>query len=115
MKLYSVYSLLPITIVEGKNCKLRDENGTEYLDFYGGHAVISIGHSHPHYTTTIQQQLEKIGFYSNSVINPLQIELAEKQCRIIFFEIKVPGYPTAQGIVKSRLVYLAGFFCFFRR
>lgn len=78
MKLYDVYPLLPITIVKGKNCKVWDENGVEYLDFYGGHAVISVGHSHPHYTTTIQQQVEKLGFYSNSVINPLQIELAEK-------------------------------------
>ena len=78
MKLYNVYPLLPITIVKGKNCKLWDENGTEYLDFYGGHAVISIGHSHPYYTTTISEQVKNLGFYSNSVINPLQVELAEK-------------------------------------
>lgn len=78
MKLYNVYPLLPITIVKGQNCKLWDENGTEYLDFYGGHAVISIGHSHPYYTTTITEQVKNLGFYSNSVINPLQVELAEK-------------------------------------
>ncbi len=78
MKLYDVYPLLPVTIVKGKNCKIWDENGVEYLDFYGGHAVISVGHSHSYYTTIIQQQVEKLGFYSNSVINPLQIELAEK-------------------------------------
>ncbi len=78
MKLFDVYPLLPINIVRAKNCKLWDENNTEYLDFYGGHAVISIGHSHPFYISKITEQLGKIGFYSNSVVNELQEELAEK-------------------------------------
>lgn len=78
MKLFDVYPLLPINIVKAKNCKLWDENGVEYLDFYGGHAVISIGHTHPFYVSKITEQLNNIGFYSNSIINTLQEELAEK-------------------------------------
>lgn len=78
MKLFEVYPLLPINIVKGQNCKLWDDKGEEYLDFYGGHAVISVGHSHPHYVEKITSQLQNIGFYSNSVINKLQEELAEK-------------------------------------
>ena len=71
MTLYPVYPLFDINIVKGEGCRVWDDNGTEYLDLYGGHAVISIGHSHPHYVETISQQLSKIGFYSNSVINRL--------------------------------------------
>lgn len=82
MKLFDVYPLLPINIVRAQNCKLWDENGVEYLDFYGGHAVISVGHSHPFYVEKIKQQIDKIGFYSNSVINKLQEELAEKLGKI---------------------------------
>ncbi|MDO5616266.1 MAG: aspartate aminotransferase family protein [Cruoricaptor ignavus] len=78
MNLFDVYPLLPINIVKAKNCKLWDENGVEYLDFYGGHAVISVGHSHPYYISKIKNQLDEIGFYSNSVINKLQEELATK-------------------------------------
>ncbi len=78
MKLYDVYPLLPITIVKAENCKLWDENGTQYLDFYGGHAVISVGHSHPKYVAKLKNQLDQIGFYSNAVINPVQEELAQK-------------------------------------
>ncbi len=78
MKLFDVYPLLPITIVKAENCKLWDENGVEYLDFYGGHAVISVGHSHPKYIAKIKNQLDQIGFYSNAVINKVQEELAEK-------------------------------------
>ena len=78
MKLFNVYSLWPIEPVKAKGCKVWDKEGTEYLDLYGGHAVISIGHSHPHYVKLIQDQVANIGFYSNSVENSLQIELAEK-------------------------------------
>ena len=78
MKLFDVYPLFDVNIVKGKGCKVWDENGQEYLDLYGGHAVISIGHSHPHYIEKVTEQLQKIGFYSNSVINKLQQELAER-------------------------------------
>ena len=78
MKLFDVYSLLDMEPVRGEGAYLWDKNGVEYLDFYGGHAVISIGHTHPHYVAKISEQLSKIGFYSNAVINSLQVELAEK-------------------------------------
>jgi len=78
MEPFKVYSLFDITPVRAKGCYLWDEKGTCYLDLYGGHAVISIGHSHPHYITKLTDQLNKIGFYSNSVKNPLQYEMAEK-------------------------------------
>ena len=78
MKLFDVYSLLDIEPVKAEGAYLWDKNGVEYLDFYGGHAVISIGHSHPHYVGRITEQLSNIGFYSNAVINSLQEELAEK-------------------------------------
>ncbi|PRZ02071.1 aspartate aminotransferase family protein [Marinilabilia salmonicolor] len=78
MELFDVYPLMDVTPISGKGCYVTDERGTEYLDLYGGHAVISIGHSHPHYVKRISDQLEKIGFYSNSVINPLQQEFARK-------------------------------------
>ncbi len=78
MNLFDVYPLFPINIVEGKGCKVYDDNGTEYLDVYGGHAVVSVGHSHPEYVKAISNQVAKLGFYSNSVINTLQTELAEK-------------------------------------
>lgn len=86
MKLFDVYPLMPVNIVKAENCKLWDENGTEYLDLYGGHAVISVGHTHPHYVTKIKNQLDQIGFYSNSVINKLQEELAEKLGKISGYE-----------------------------
>jgi len=82
MKLFDVYPLFDVNIVKGKGCKVWDENGQEYLDLYGGHAVISIGHSHPHYIEKVTGQLQKLGFYSNSVINQLQQELAERLGRI---------------------------------
>ena len=83
MELFDVYPLFPINIVKGKGCRVWDEEGTEYLDLYGGHAVISIGHCHPHYVKMMTEQLNKLGFYSNSVVNKLQVELAHrlgKQC-----------------------------------
>ncbi|WP_352420914.1 aminotransferase class III-fold pyridoxal phosphate-dependent enzyme [Proteiniphilum sp.] len=78
MNLFDVYSLWDIEPVRGKGCHVWDSEGTEYLDLYGGHAVISIGHSHPQYVKAVQDQVEKIGFYSNSVQNSLQKELADK-------------------------------------
>ena len=78
MKLFDVYSLLDMEPVKAQGAYLWDKAGQEYLDFYGGHAVISIGHAHPHYVEKISEQLSKIGFYSNAVINSLQVELAEK-------------------------------------
>ena len=82
MKLFDVYPLFDVNIVKGKGCKVWDEKGQEYLDLYGGHAVISIGHAHPHYIKKVTEQIEKIGFYSNSVINKLQVELAERLGKI---------------------------------
>ena len=78
MKLFDVYPLFDIAIERGKGCKVWDETGQEYLDLYGGHAVISIGHCHPHYIDMMNRQLNKLGFYSNSVINPLQQQLAQR-------------------------------------
>lgn len=78
MKTFDVYPLYNVNVVKGKGCKVWDENGQEYLDLYGGHAVISIGHCHPHYVSMLTQQLNNLGFYSNSVINKLQVELAER-------------------------------------
>ena len=78
MNLFDVYTLWNIEPVKAKGCRLWDRNGTEYLDFYGGHAVISIGHTHPEYTRMLKEQIDKIGFYSNSVINSLQQEVADK-------------------------------------
>ncbi len=78
MDLFNVYSLFDITIDRGKGCKIWDTDGTEYLDLYGGHAVISVGHCHPHYVEAMTAQLNKLGFYSNSVVNPLQKQLAER-------------------------------------
>lgn len=78
MKLFDVYPLFDVTPVRAKDVNVFDKNGVEYLDLYGGHAVISIGHSHPTYVQNLSEQLNQIGFYSNAVKNPLQIQLAEK-------------------------------------
>lgn len=78
MELFDVYSLFDVTPVRASGCKVWDSEGNEYLDLYGGHAVISVGHGHPYYIAALKEQLDKIGFYSNSVINPLQSELAHK-------------------------------------
>lgn len=78
MKLFDVYPLFDVNIVKGKGCHVWDEKGQEYLDLYGGHAVISIGHAHPHYVETISKQVATLGFYSNSVINKLQQEVADR-------------------------------------
>lgn len=78
MKLFDVYPLFDINIVKGRGSHVWDDNGQPYLDLYGGHAVISIGHCHPHYVRMMTKQLNELGFYSNSVINTLQRELAER-------------------------------------
>jgi acetylornithine aminotransferase len=89
MNLFDVYPLFDIEIKEGNGCYVCDASGQRYLDFYGGHAVISIGHTHPHYLEKLTRQLQQIGFYSNSVKIPVQEELAEKLGRI-------SGYPQYQ-------------------
>lgn len=86
MNLFDVYPLYDLTPVSASGCTITDENGVQYLDLYGGHAVISVGHSHPHYVQRISDQLGKIGFYSNSVQNPMQLELADMLGRM-------SGYP----------------------
>ena len=78
MKLFDVYPLFDVNIVRGKGCHVWDDKGQEYLDLYGGHAVISIGHAHPHYVEAISKQVATLGFYSNSVINKLQQEVADR-------------------------------------
>ncbi len=78
MNLFDVYSLMDVTIARGKGCRVWDETGQEYLDLYGGHAVISVGHAHPHYVDAIAKQVARLGFYSNSVQNPLQKEFARR-------------------------------------
>lgn len=86
MNLYDVYPLFDVNIVKGEGCKVWDDKGNEYLDLYGGHAVISIGHAHPKYVDMISHQVATLGFYSNSVINTLQQRVAEKLGRISGYE-----------------------------
>ncbi|WP_308502175.1 aminotransferase class III-fold pyridoxal phosphate-dependent enzyme [uncultured Alistipes sp.] len=82
MELFNVYSLYPIEPVRGKGCFVYDAQGTEYLDLYGGHAVISIGHAQPDYVKAVSEQVGRLGFYSNSVENRLQVELAHRLGRV---------------------------------
>ena len=86
MKLFDVYPLFDVTIDHGKGCYVYDDKGQEYLDFYGGHAVISIGHCHPRYLQTMQEQAAKLSFYSNAVKNPLQVKLAEKLGKVCGYD-----------------------------
>ena len=86
MNLYDVYPLFNVNIVKGEGCKVWDDKGTEYLDLYGGHAVISIGHAHPKYAEKISRQVATLGFYSNSVINTLQQRVADRLGRISGYE-----------------------------
>lgn len=86
MNLFPVYPLYDVEIARGKGCKVWDSEGTEYLDLYGGHAVISIGHSHPYYIEKIQEQLAKIGFYSNSVKNSIQENLAARLGKVCGYD-----------------------------
>ena len=78
MELFDVYSLFDVTPVRAEGCRIWDDKGQEYLDLYGGHAVISVGHCHPRYVAALKEQLDLIGFYSNSVKNPLQVQLAHE-------------------------------------
>ncbi|MCL4169940.1 UNVERIFIED_CONTAM: hypothetical protein GTU68_013344, partial [Idotea baltica] len=78
MPLFNVYPLYDVTPVSGKGVYVYDDHGTEYLDLYGGHAVISIGHAHPKYVDAVTRQVSKLGFYSNAIQNPLQVALADK-------------------------------------
>ncbi len=86
MNLFDVYPLYSITPVKALDCIITDENGVEYLDLYSGHGVISIGHSHPKYVDKLKNQLDKIGFYSNAIQNPLQVELAKKLGKLSGYE-----------------------------
>lgn len=86
MNLFDVYPLFDINIVKGKGCHVWDDQGQEYLDLYGGHAVISIGHAHPHYVEMVSRQVATLGFYSNSVINTLQRQVAERLGRLSGYE-----------------------------
>ena len=86
MNLQEVYSLFDIEPISAKGCKVYSETGAEYLDFYGGHAVISIGHSHPHFVSEMKNQIDKMIFYSNSVKNKLQVKLAEDLGRLSQYE-----------------------------
>src|SRR5882762_3059727 len=82
MNLFDVYPLNDVTIVKAQGSYVWDDNGVQYLDMYGGHAVISIGHTHPHWVRRIEEQLNKVAFYSNSVHIPIQQELADKLGKI---------------------------------
>lgn len=86
MELFDVYPLFDVNVVKGKGCRVWDDKGQEYLDLYGGHAVISIGHCHPHYVEMMTKQLNTLGFYSNSVINKLQVEVAHRLGKISGYE-----------------------------
>lgn len=86
MELFDVYPLFDVNIVKGQGCRVWDDRGQVYLDLYGGHAVISIGHCHPHYVEAITRQAGALGFYSNSVINKLQVELAHRLGRACGYE-----------------------------
>ena len=94
MKQFNVYPRWQIEPVKAEGCKIYDKDGNEYLDFYGGHAVISIGHSHPKYIKRLTEQVNKIGFYSNSVLISLQDEYAEKLG-------KISGYPDYSQIGRA--------------
>lgn len=87
MNLFDVYTVFPINIIKGKGCYVYDDCGNSYLDFYGGHAVISIGHSHPYLVKCMSEQMQDLMFYSNSVVNKLQ----EKTCVRIRRNIRLSG------------------------
>ncbi|MBQ5705964.1 MAG: aminotransferase class III-fold pyridoxal phosphate-dependent enzyme [Bacteroidaceae bacterium] len=109
MDLYNVYPLFDINIVKGEGCKVWDDKGTEYLDLYGGHAVISIGHAHPHYVESISSQVAKLGFYSNSVINTLQTAVAEKLGRLSGYEDYSAFFVNSGAEANENALKLASF------
>jgi len=86
MNIFNVYPLYNITPVRAKDCLIFDEKGIEYLDLYGGHGVISVGHTHPHYVHALKNQLDQIGFYSNAIQNPIQTALAKKLGRLSSYD-----------------------------
>ena len=86
MQLFPVYPLFDVEIVKGLGCNVWDADGNQYLDLYGGHAVISIGHSHPHYIAKVEEQLHKIGFYSNSVVNRVQENFAQRLGKVCGYD-----------------------------
>ena len=109
MDLYNVYPLFDINIVKGEGCRVWDDKGTEYLDLYGGHAVISIGHAHPHYVESIASQVQKLGFYSNSVINTLQTAVAEKLGRLSGYEDYSAFFVNSGAEANENALKLASF------
>ena len=109
MDLYNVYPLFDINVVKGEGCKVWDDKGTEYLDLYGGHAVISIGHAHPHYVECISSQVQKLGFYSNSVINKLQEAVAEKLGRLSGYEDYSAFFVNSGAEANENALKLASF------
>ncbi|MBQ2367525.1 MAG: aminotransferase class III-fold pyridoxal phosphate-dependent enzyme [Bacteroidaceae bacterium] len=109
MDLYNVYPLFDINIVKGEGCRVWDDKGTEYLDLYGGHAVISIGHAHPHYVESISSQVAKLGFYSNSVINTLQTAVAEKLGRLSGYEDYSAFFVNSGAEANENALKLASF------
>ena len=115
MKLFDVYPLFNVNIVKGEGCKVWDDKGQEYLDLYGGHAVISIGHCHPHYVEKVGQQLQKLGFYSNSVQNKLQAELAERLGKISGYEDYQLFLVNSGAEANENALKLASFNCRVRR
>ena len=106
MKTFNVYPLSPIRPVKASGSWLLDDRNDKYLDLYGGHAVISIGHAHPHYVSKLTEQIGNIGFYSNSVLNALQEELAFKLGELSgypeFPPIASGGWPHSTATVPAR-------------
>ncbi|MBP5259672.1 MAG: aminotransferase class III-fold pyridoxal phosphate-dependent enzyme [Paludibacteraceae bacterium] len=86
MNLFDVYPLFPVEIIRGRGCRVYDKQGVEYLDLYGGHAVISVGHAHPEYVKAISDQVAQLGFYSNSVVNGLQRQFAERLGKVCGYD-----------------------------
>ncbi len=109
MGLFDVYSLLDIEPVKACGTHLWDKNGTEYLDLYGGHAVISIGHTHPTYVKGLTEQLNKIGFYSNAVINPLQSEAADKLAKLSGYDDYNTFFCNSGAEANENAIKLASF------
>ena len=109
MKLYDVYPLYDINVVRGKGCKVWDENGQEYLDLYGGHAVISIGHCNSHYVEALTEQLNRLGFYSNSVVNKLQVELAERLGKVCGYDDYLLFFINSGAEANENALKLASF------
>lgn len=109
MDLYNVYSLFDVNIVQGKGCKVWDDGGNEYLDMYGGHAVISIGHCHDRYVDALCRQAGRLGFYSNSVVNTLQVRAAETLGRISGYDDYSAFFVNSGAEANENALKLASF------